>query len=580
MTSRRALAWTALFIALPLLVNHPSWSEFSGSVPSNLGDPALVIWILEWDWHALTTDPGGLFDAPVFWPAENTLAYTENLLPLAPIYGTFSAVTGNWTLSLNLLLLTLSSISLAGTWLLVHWLSGRRDLALLAAVIYTFSSYSLGQTGHPQLQALGFVPLGFWALFRVIDEPTVRRGFGLGLATLTVTFSALYYGLVFGLSVTLVVAAALIRQRGRFTRDQFLALATAGATVVGVAVPLMLPYLELRDAGIGARGYEPQNSLFPLDLITPARGNWLYGTSLDGINSLGRPGAHAVFPGFLALLLGIVGLVLVLVSWRRDRTGSGPVLPTDWHDRRGHLVDMIVCGLVVGLLSAGPGSSDIPLPFRVFHRFVPGFDGVRVTSRFVVIPLLVGAVLAAVGLHWLLTRREWTRSWIPTALVVGATAAHLGEMIGTPYYEPLRADPTTLAVYEELNRRPPGVVLELPVLGDGFVVPWGYTEAPRLVYATTDWNTRFNGYSGDVPAGYFETAAVLAHFPAPEAVDLAESIGVRYVLVHTVPHNQGIGYDPAQVDQILASLPEWLTAEPHGTSYLIDLEGGQTPYSE
>ncbi|MCP5026223.1 MAG: hypothetical protein GY929_08040 [Actinomycetia bacterium] len=573
MTSRfgRGLAWTTLFTVLTLLVNHPSWSEFSGSVPGNLGDPALVIWILEWGWHALTTDPVGLFDAPVFWPAENTLAYTENLLPLVPIYGIFATITGNWTLSLNLLLLSLSVISLAGTWLLVRYLSGRADIALLAAVIYTFSSYTLGQTGHPQLQALGFVPLGFWALFQVIDEPTWWRGFGLGLTTVAVTFSALYYGVVFALSVVIVVAAALIRQRGRFEREQLRALVVAGVTVLIVSIPLMLPYLELRDSGVGARGYEPQNSLFPLDLITPARGNWLYGTSLDSINSLGRPGAHAVFPGFLALGLGLLGLGLVAASWRQDRRGGPEILPPTWPDRRRHLIDLVVCGFAVGMLAAGPGSSAIPLPFRVFHRFVPGFDGIRVTSRFAVIPLLVGAVLAALGLQWLIARRVWTRSWIPTALVVVAVLVHLGEMIGTPYYEPLRTDAATLAVYEELDRRPPGVVLELPVLGEGFVVPWGYTEAPRLVYATTDWNTRFNGYSGDVPAGYFETAAVLAHFPAPEAIDLAESIGVRYVLVHTVPHNQGVGYDPAQVDQILADLPHWLTAEPHGTSYLIDL---------
>src|SRR5688572_27283965 len=78
--------------------------------PVGPGDPFLNLWILGWGMQAFVSDPasiltGRVFDANIFYPAGNTLAYSDHLLLqsglLAPLY----AATGNVVLCYNVLLL-------------------------------------------------------------------------------------------------------------------------------------------------------------------------------------------------------------------------------------------------------------------------------------------------------------------------------------------------------------------------------------------------------------------------------------------------------------------------------------------
>src|SRR5262245_1346073 len=74
------------------LIRHP-FSLLGASDPT--GDPSLYLWVLGWDLRALFEHPGWLltgrvFDANIYHPAPNTLAYSDHLLPqalaLAPLY--------------------------------------------------------------------------------------------------------------------------------------------------------------------------------------------------------------------------------------------------------------------------------------------------------------------------------------------------------------------------------------------------------------------------------------------------------------------------------------------------------------
>ena len=150
----------------------PTPDRLFHTLPANTGDPALVAWIMSWDVHALVTHPLHLFDAPIFWPRTLTLAYSDLMLPAAPFYGLLLLVTGSPVAALNLMVLLLMVGTQVTTYLLAKRLTGRDDAAVLAALAFTFSGFALGHWGHPQLQTLGLLPLGFLLLFRVLDVPT------------------------------------------------------------------------------------------------------------------------------------------------------------------------------------------------------------------------------------------------------------------------------------------------------------------------------------------------------------------------------------------------------------------------
>src|SRR5262245_62250641 len=51
------------------------------------GDVQLNSWILAWDAHAIGTgNVRGLFDANIFYPEPNALAYSEHMLGVLPVF--------------------------------------------------------------------------------------------------------------------------------------------------------------------------------------------------------------------------------------------------------------------------------------------------------------------------------------------------------------------------------------------------------------------------------------------------------------------------------------------------------------
>jgi hypothetical protein len=74
------------------------------------GDPSLNLWILGWDLQTLSRHPGWLlngrvFNAPIFFPALRTLAYSDHLLLQSLIVWPIYAVTHNLVVCYNLLLM-------------------------------------------------------------------------------------------------------------------------------------------------------------------------------------------------------------------------------------------------------------------------------------------------------------------------------------------------------------------------------------------------------------------------------------------------------------------------------------------
>src|SRR5437763_9216979 len=50
---------------------------------SDLGDPLLNTWILDWDLYSITNSPAHIYDANIFYPAKYPLAYSENIFGIA-----------------------------------------------------------------------------------------------------------------------------------------------------------------------------------------------------------------------------------------------------------------------------------------------------------------------------------------------------------------------------------------------------------------------------------------------------------------------------------------------------------------
>ena len=72
----RELVPLALVACLLAAAMHwPVTLHLSRDVASDLGDPLDQAWQVAWSGHALTHEPLDLFQANIYWPLENSLAF-------------------------------------------------------------------------------------------------------------------------------------------------------------------------------------------------------------------------------------------------------------------------------------------------------------------------------------------------------------------------------------------------------------------------------------------------------------------------------------------------------------------------
>lgn len=550
---RRRGAVAVIFgAALGVMLRPGPWA-MTRTLP-NLGDPAFITWVTEWGRRALWHRPGPVFDAPVYWPARLTLAYSENMLAAVPFTGALRGFGAGWALTYNLLVVACLAGSLAATYTLARHVVGRTVPAVLAALGFTFSGYTLTHLGHAQLLAIGGFALGLWAVLRMLEERRWWQAVVAGSVLPFFTYFALYYAAVWTVVLPAVIVADLAARRFR-PGPRFWPLVAVVVAVSAVgAAPGALAYRQLQHEVDFERELVPQWGLDAVDLVTPAPGSYLWRPLDRAFASRAERWEHTFFPGFVILGFGAAGAATLV--------RPGP--------RRRRLLGVVVAGAVSVALALGPEVRGVRFtPFRLLYDHVPGFNGIRVAARLAVPGLLALCVLAAAGLAALgdRLRAPWR-----SVVGVGAGVLLLAELAAPIPRTVLPTGSAHLAVYRALARRPAGVVVELPMPDPADGTRWAVLEAPRLLYATIDWHPRLNGYSGSWPPSYRDDAAVLARLPSAVAQARLRERCVRYVVLHVGPFAGQAQFGEAEASRIARGLARGgATVRRFGPDRLADL---------
>lgn len=134
-------------------------------------DTVLNEWTIAWVAHQLPRDPLRLFDASIFYPDRNTLAYSEHLLVPAMMGAPRLELGASPVLTYNLLLLpglTLTGWSMS--LVICHW-TGDWAAALVSGVILAFNAHRLTRLPHLQAQHAEFLPLALFAFDQLLVAP-------------------------------------------------------------------------------------------------------------------------------------------------------------------------------------------------------------------------------------------------------------------------------------------------------------------------------------------------------------------------------------------------------------------------
>jgi len=544
-----------VYAALTLALTWPVARGLARDVPSDFGDPLFTMWVLAWDATHLGS---GWWNANIFYPHPLALAYSEHFLPQALLALPIYTITKNPILSFNLVFLSTFALSGLGMFLFARELTRSTAAAFVAGLAYAFAPYRIAALPHLQVLSSAWLPFVLFGVRRYFTSGKLRPLVGAAAAWVVQNLSCGYYLLFFTPAIVMYVAWEITVRRLWTNARVLVPIAVAGASAGVATLPFLLPYLALRDLGFSPRTAREVDR-FAADAysyLTAAPNLHVWGTIA---RAWPKP-ESALFPGLTVVAFAIVAIVH---AWRESRfprafsvavivavaivvamlfgwTLRLPLLQIAslgrtlivaaalaaaalglsrdvraatgrWFERPAAILSILTLfGVAMSFGTHITAKGRVVLegaPYGFFFTFVPGFNGLRVPSRFVMVVVLGLAALAALGVAAFRDERQRARA----ALLAGALV--VAEFLAVPL--PTNGNSTT---YERPGLAPlpatvdvgssappvyrfvaglaePAAIVELPLGEPAFDIRY-------MFYSTLHWKRLVNGYSGGAPPDY------------------------------------------------------------------------------
>jgi hypothetical protein len=497
--SRLAFPIASLVFFLLLALVH-TWPLVTAPGRLSRNDTADTVhheWILAWDAHQLAHDPRHLFDANIFYPEPDTLAYSDHLIVQGVLAAPLFWLGASPVLAYNLLLIAgLAFTAWTTSLVMVRW-TGSRLAGVFSGTLMAFNAMTLTRFAEIQDQHFEFFPLALLALDHLLSMPRVRDA--LQLAGWFV-LQALTCGYLLAFTSLSLIAAAAVRPGDwigtKFRRVAGLLLLSALIAAVSLT-PFLLPYLRVS---------RQQGFTRPLAEVA------LYSARLaDYVSTGGRLhyslwshrffDREALFPGFVAMAFVIIAIV-------------GGVA---WRDRRARMA--VGFGVVALALSFGPA---FPLYGAVSWIF-PVMAGIRGASRFGQFVLAAVAILAGFGFALMEQRLGRRAVAVGILVLLGANLEALRAPIN---YRPFDG---ISPVFDHLTNTDRALVacFPFPPRREAF------HNVDCMLASTRFWHPLVNGYSSFIPERYDREAAALDAFPEGTTLQYLRDLGVTHVVVFT-----------------------------------------------
>ncbi len=508
-----------LFVTLTLAGTYPLWmSPVSRTLDGGV-DQYLTAWMLAWDYHALTTHPTRVFDANIFYPHSNSLAYGENLLGTAILVSPVFFFEGPALLANHIAVILTFFLSATSAYLLAFELLRRRMESIVAGFIFGFAPYRYYHLSHLQVLSSFWIPLAF--LFLVRYARTRRAGFAFA-AFMCLPLQALscaYYAVFLSFGMALFIACLLVVKpdRPRLVRQVALAAIIPAMTLAVIHMPYAAVEREQ-----GATRSEEQVMAYGADLtsyLAAPSGHWAHRLT----RRFGQEERY-LYLGVVAVLLSLPGF------WR-----SSSML------RFFGLLGTISLVFTFGDAIRVAGQEVAWAPYYFVYRFWPGAGGIRAIPRWSVFLFLAIALGAGAGFGRIRRRSR--------ALAMGVAILVYLDYVSWPIALS-RAESVCSDAYAYLG----GLKDERPLAE---VPSAGWWEELRHQYGSTlHWKPLLLGQNGFLPGDHQSTSIGLDSFPGPESMHLLNSfLPVPRVLVHLE------SLDPEEVNEIRGAIGTLFTQE-------------------
>src|SRR5438552_16776143 len=261
------------------------------------GDPYINTWILDWDWHATFHQPSHLFDANAFYPARDSLAFSENLYGIALLLFPLRAAGMPPLMAHNIAMLLGFAFCSFAAYLLGKRITGCWIAGIAAGIFYAYVPWRFTQLPHLQHVFSGWLPMMIVALLHYADCPTWRRAALFAGAFLMNGLTNIHWLLLGSLAIALTVPIAVRKPRD-WTR-----IAVCMLVALALMAPFLIPYARVAKLyGMQRSWGEAKHYSATLrDWLNPGTTNRFYARFVDTQIDPER----WLFPGALGMLLSV-----------------------------------------------------------------------------------------------------------------------------------------------------------------------------------------------------------------------------------------------------------------------------------
>ncbi len=498
------------------------------------GDNFQFLWALWYTAHAIfDLHSSPFFDPDIYFPfgfsvfrnlGEVSPATILASIPLTRCVGEVATY--------NLLIIISFALTGFGTFLLARELRAGCPGALVAGIGVGFCAYHFAHaTGHLSLASTQWIPFFFLYLERTLRKPTVRSAILLGLFYSLSALVSWYYASLLPIAAVLYLSLRFnyFKQPKRLVRlikPGLVATACGCVLVLPFAVPYMLALkqgtMEMRSVQESQAFSASVADFFIPAMHHPLFGRWVTEHWRSGAN--GVWGEWELYLGTLILPLAVLGIVrskhrritaaLIAMSAGAFVLALGPSLY------------FVHPPSLRGAANLAP-LSHIPLPVLAL-KDIPPFSFLRGWARMGFFLQLAVSLLAAQGCTYLLDLMPRRHAAIRRAVALTVVSLAALDSMAVPFgMAPVAPRPVDRWLAAQPGKF---AVMEYPIPEHAYSGP--------AMYSTRFTGQRIiMGYASNPPvAPYFET---LSTFPSPQALDLLQQWGTKFVLVDETLYQGG-----------------------------------------
>ena len=518
----------SIYITFPLLFKL-------GMYTTGAGDELLIAWIHSWVIHVLFTNPLSLFNANIYYPYYNSLAFSDlfitGSLLTAPFVYLFSQpiVANNVTFISSLIFLGFS------LFLLSYYLTTNYFSSLLSGMLIIFSPATLSNAVQIQMLEIYWVPLSI-LFFLIFLKTNKTKFFMLFLMCFLLQFYNSFLPAYFILfSVIIIFLLKWLEEKEKIIiylhRKNLLLLLISFIFII----PLVVPYFQVSQEFHYTRDLRDSIhfALQPEDLLFPGV-NTRLGTYLIRYIQTNQHSQNNEFKaGYLGLVFSFLVLLTLGVCFKDRKKLT--------FNEKGFLT-IAFTGLV---LSFGPflhlnrqtihHPFPIPLPYMLFYYVMPGFQGFRNSQRWEMLFIIGIAVVISLVFVRILKRTSIKKqSIIYCLLFIGIIAEFL------PFnYIIVTQKENFPKIYSWMATSPPETPFIILPIYNWNMQPYVGQELYREYYSTIEFRPMVNGYSGFSPPPWQEFIGYMhKKFPDNKSVLKLHALGVRYIIIDKNSYDQ------------------------------------------